>query len=227
MDYMVNSLILECPLFRNARRDELTPILNQMQLQPRSFEKGRLVALRGDRVEGLKLLLRGSLSAEIPSPSGKVLKVETLTAPCTVAGPLAFAAENYLPVQLTGLEDGLLLSIPEKQSLVLLSSQPEILKAYLGDCGNKINFLSEKIRLFQFHSLSQKIAHYLLGLVEKQKSSQIRLPMTMETLSDLFGVARPSLSRSLGNLVDQGTLERRGKEFFIPDLEGLREMLED
>jgi CRP-like cAMP-binding protein len=202
-------------------------LLERLPNRLKSFKKERLGAFRGDPLDDMMFLLKGQLSAEFVSIKGKVLKVETLTAPTVIAGPLVFASENYLPVQLTALEDSEILSLSQKDALNLLSSDSHILQRFLRDSGDKVTFLSEKIRLYQFNNIQQKIALYFLDQMSRQRSSTIKLPLKIETLAELFSVSRPSLSRSLGELVDQGILERQGKSFLIPSEENLKDLLEE
>jgi len=215
-----------CPLLSMLEEKQLESIFSRIPSNLKHYPSGRLVAFRGDELNRLMLLLEGNLSAEIVSMKGKVLKVETLQAPCIIAGPMLFADEHYLPVQLTAEEDVEILSLSRDAALTLLSSDPRILQQFLRDSGNKVSFLSEKIRLYQFHSIRQKIAVYLLDLYAKQKTQWLRFPLKIETMAELFSVTRPSLSRCLSELVEEGILERDGRQYKICDKETLTEMIQ-
>lgn len=218
--------LTRCPLLSAMDEASLGRLFSRFPSTVKRYPAGRLVAFRGDPLDRLMLLLEGRLSAEIVSMKGKVLKVETLNAPCSIAGPMLFADENYLPVQLTAESDVEILSLSRKDALTLLSADPAVLQQFLRDSGNKITFLSEKIRLYQFHSIRQKIAVYLLDLQNKQQTDWIRFPLKVETMAELFSVTRPSLSRGLSELVEEGILERDGRLYRICDKEALIEVLQ-
>ena len=91
---------------------------------------------------------------------------------------------------------------------------------------NEWFFLAEKIRLFKFKSLRQKFTGYILSLSGKQHSDNVTLPYTREKLAELFGVARPSLSRVCSEMSDKGLVELDGKTVTILDKESLEESLD-
>ena len=51
--------------------------------------------------------------------------------------------------------------------------------------------------------------------------------MTQNELSDFFGVARPSLARTIGDLEKEGFIEAKGKNIRIIDRVGLADMTFD
>jgi len=227
MDRRILQKLSQCPLLQSLDDLQLAQLFDNIPVRYSQFPKGKLVAFRGDPLVKLMLLIEGQLSAEIVSMKGKILKVETLKAPCTIAGPMLFADESTLPVQLTADTNVEVVSLNKEDALSLLSYDGAILRHFLTDSGNKIAFLSEKIRLYQFHSIRQKLAVYLLDLQKKQKSSNLTLPMKIETMAELFSVTRPSLSRSLSVLVEEGILARNGRQIEILDEEELRMLMEE
>lgn len=49
--------------------------------------------------------------------------------------------------------------------------------------------------------------------------------MTKEELAEYMNVARPSLSREIGNMVEEGWIALQGKNILIRDLESLEDLL--
>jgi CRP-like cAMP-binding protein len=75
-----------------------------------------------------------------------------------------------------------------------------------------------------FKTLKGKLAHYLMDLDRHQKQTgEILIPRTQEELAELFGVARPSLSRTLRELHHQGIIEANGRKVTIIDRNALLE----
>jgi CRP-like cAMP-binding protein len=96
---------------------------------------------------------------------------------------------------------------------------------YFSESGNKVIFLLEKLRLFKLKSLRQKFSGYLLSLSAKQNSDTVQRPYNREELAELFGVARPSLSRICSELSDKGLLRLEGKNITILNKKGLQKYL--
>jgi len=215
--------IQKCQLFEHRSLAEIQGLFSKINYRLKHHPRGKLVAQRGEELTDLIVLLQGELSADILDLSGQVLKVESLEAPTLVAAGLLFAHQNYLPVQLTATSEVTLMRIPRDTLLILAGKDPMILKKLLTDSGNKIHFLAEKLRYIKFDTIEMKLANLLLELKTRQNNSLISLPYSINALSEMFGVSRPSLSRSLGELVKEGLIEKQGKSIRILDFEGLQD----
>lgn len=171
--------------------------------------------IRGDEYNSLKILLEGEVSAEIQDFSGKTIKIENLKAPDAMATGILFADDNTLPVTLVAQTKIKLISIPKSSIIMISQKNQHFLLNYFRDSGNKVVFLAEKLRLFKFKTLRQKFTGYVLSLSGKQNSDTIILPYTREKLAELFGVARPSLSRICSEMSDEGLVKLKGKTITI------------
>ena len=114
--------------------------------------------------------------------------------------------------------------IPREGLLALCMEHKAVLEALLAEVGARVQTLSEKLRASEFISLREKLADWLLRRAELSGSASVRMEATRERMAELFGVARPSLSRELGALRKLGILERSGKEIKIRDLAALRRL---
>ena len=215
--------IKDTELFQHLSQEEMVPLFLGLRIEMTHIPKGKLYAQRGERLDSLMVLVEGELSADILSMEGQILKVEHLKAPTLVASGLLFADQNYLPVQLTAVMDSRMMKIPRKELLILAGRDTHILEKLLTDSGNKIHFLAERLRFMQIGSIEKKLYSYLAEQHTLQKSDLIQLPYSIQTLSELFGVSRPSLSRSLGQLVDEGLISREGKKLRIVDIQLLNQ----
>lgn len=215
----------KCSLFKNMPADEITALLEVLDYRIYRYPKNALIRLQGDRYRELLLVLEGDISAEIQDLSGKTIKIETLSAGAVIASGVLFAADNTLPVSLNAHSTVKLLAVPKKAVISLCHRHQKFLENLLSDTGDKIIFLAEKIRLLKFASLEEKLAGYLLHQSIKQKNDRVSLIYNLKQLADLFGVARPSLSRVFSQLYAQGILLRDRKFIKILDKDKLRLLL--
>lgn len=227
MNIADGQLLSTCSLFKGISIDEILSLFEGIPYRKKSFEKDSLVMIRGDEYESLRILLEGEVSAEIQDFNGKTIKIENLKAPDAMATGILFADDNTLPVTLVAQSKIRLISIPKKSIIIVAQKNKNFLLNYFNDSGNKVVFLAEKLRLFKFKSLKQKFAGYILSLSEKQMAEQVQLPYTREKLAELFGVARPSLSRICSELAEEKILELKGKTVTILNKKLLKATLED
>ena len=208
---------LECKIFTS---------LTEERSRIRKYGKGTIIHFQGDEYHSLLVVVDGLVSAEIHDPQGKKIKLETFSPVSPIAPGILFATDNTLPVTITAESDVKILSVSKQDILTILQKDTACLEGYLSLTGDKIVLLAEKIRLFKFNSIQQKIAGYLLNLSKKKGSDHVRLPYTREFLADLFGVARPSLSRELSRLADAKILDIKNKDITILKKRALNYILE-
>ncbi len=217
----------ECGLFQSVDILDLKAFFRDRNWDCRRFEPGEIPLRQGDLYNSLMILLRGKVSTAMTAPNGKVVRLETLQGPAAVGTAVLFSGQKSLPVSLEVVESSDCLFLPEKTVMELMHEFPSFLKAYLADNGDRLLLLAEKIRLFQFKSLRQKIVSHLLVQADRQHSDEFSLIYTREDLSQLMGVARPSLSREFSALVKEGLISSRGKSVTILNRKGLLRALQE
>ena len=194
-------------LFAGAPSAATADALRRVPLHERRFASGEVVALQGDLLDSLTIITTGRLAATMESPTGRSLMVETLSAPEVLAPGILLSEEPRLPVTLTAVSDGALASISLEAVQALGERFPTLYRNLLRMAADKFAFVATKMRLLHFASLRQKMAGYLLELASRAPGVTVTLPYTRERLAELFGVARPSLSRVLGALVEEGVVK--------------------
>lgn len=217
--------ISNCHLFKGINEQDINSLFESNRFNEKNYHKNAIIRFQGDEYSDLMIILEGEISAEIQNPDGKKIIIETLKKSNAVATGVLFASDNTLPVTVVANTDIKVLILPKKTVVQFCQKNEIFLMNYLQDSGNKIIFLAEKIRLFKFNSINQKIACHLLTLSKKQGTDSVRLPYSREQLADLFGVARPSLSRGFSEFHDQGILESEGKIVHIIDKKHLKDLI--
>ncbi len=225
MNEQTVSKLIKTELFRGIEPRELKLTLEKFKTSHIVYSADRLIMLRGDKVDSLMILLEGRLQAQIQGLSGKVLRVEVLKPLEPVASGILFAGDNRLPVNLYTETDVELFLIPKEAVLSLCSLNRNFLESFLTDMGDKITVLAEKIKMFQFNTIRQKIAGYILGLSGPRKIRVVKLVYSKEILAEIMGVTRPSLSREFSNLAAEGLISVQGKTVEILNRELLEELI--
>ncbi len=208
---MINyKLLTNCPIFKGINEIELKSLINQIHYQVRIHKKNDVVAIAGDPVKNLYIILSGSVKGEMIDYSGKTIKIEDIDAPRPLATAFLFGKENTFPVTVTASNDVEILSIPVGEFLNLLQKNKHILKNYINNISSRSQFLSRKLQFLSFKTIKGKMAHYLLQQAGTHLHS-VELNTTQQQLAELFGVTRPSLARVLAEMQDEKliTIERK------------------
>lgn len=212
-------------LFRNLSLSEIGEIIRKIRHQVREFEKGDVAAHSGDEYNNLMIIVKGSVVGEMMDFEGKILRIEHLKAPDTIASSFIFGDNNTLPVNVVAMEPTRVLLISRADLLTLFSSNSVILRNYLDIMANRAQHLSKQIKLLGLHTIKGKLAHYLLEQLKRQQKEQFTLPHTQNELAEMFGVIRPSVARTIRELNDEGIIAAKGKSITILDRKQLSMLL--
>jgi CRP-like cAMP-binding protein len=223
MDY---NLITKAPLFAGLTVEEIKTILLKVPYQIKKYKPGSTIALRGERVNALYLVMAGVVKGEMVDYGGRVIKIEDIPAPGALATGFIFGNKNIFPVNVITISDVELLIIDKPDFLVVLQNSNVVLVNFLNMVSNRSQFLSEKIRFLTFKTIKSKLAHYILQKAGKDDSS-IVMDKTQNELAEFFGVARPSVGRSLSELEEEDLIEVNRKNIRILDIEGLADLTID
>nr|WP_293992118.1 Crp/Fnr family transcriptional regulator [uncultured Fusobacterium sp.] len=195
-------------VFKGLSDERIKELLSQIRYERKKYKDFSNIAYRGDEIDGLNIILKGIISTEMLTKEGNVKKIEDLKATDILASAFIFGENNRFPVDLIGNGDVEILKINRANFLKLLSLEGKILENFLNEISNKTQFLSAKIwSNFNNRTISEKISNYI---VKNQKNGEVIIP-NLKSLAENFGIARPSLSRVLGDYVDDGKLERIGR----------------
>jgi CRP-like cAMP-binding protein len=208
------------PLFKGLSDKDIEDIITAVNYRIRKFKAGTLISQSGETVDSLMIVTSGSVKGEMVDDAGRVIKIEDIQAPGALATAFIFGNKNRFPVNVVALSDGEILSIEKPDFLKLLMRNDLVLVNFLNMISNRSQFLSEKIKFLNFKTIKGKLAHFILQKAVNNKEI-VTLEMTQNDLADFFGVARPSVSRALGELEQEGLIEASGKIIRILDRKGL------
>jgi CRP-like cAMP-binding protein len=193
---------------------ELDRLLCTVNCRVESYPRGTLVLLAGSRYDELRLILEGTVSAEMNHPSGKSVVIETIQAPDPIAPAILFAPRRALPVTVTANTDCRLLVLPLETILDLCQRNRRFLINLLSEIGEKLSLFAEKFKLLEFSSLRARIAAYLHGRLENDRYT---LPVSKEKLAEFLSTTRPSLSRELSAMAQDGIIHVEGRTIRVID----------
>lgn len=216
--------LASCPIFAGIGPAELAKSFSNLPHSLKTFKEKSVILLAGCRYDALYVLIEGEAFAEMTSDEGKVMRVESFKAVEALASAILFTPGQILPVSVEAKTECRFVAIPKAGLLELCTKHMWILEALLGEIGKRVDSLTEKLKAAQFISLREKLADWLLRRCELSSSTTIHLEATRERMAELFGVARPSLSRELGALRRLGILELSGREIAIRDMGALRRL---
>lgn len=201
-------------IFTGLTEARIEELLAMVPVVTKTYAKGEFLLMQGNTYAHLIVMLWGSAHAEMTDASGKTVTVETLTAPRAVAMGVLFASKNEVPVTLCANEKVQALILAKRDLFRLFHEEERLIENALRAVSDKFLFISQRFSYMSFQTIKGKVAHYLLTLPREGKTTVV-IPKTIEELARYFGVLRPSLSRVLARLADDGIITLDGKRVSI------------
>lgn len=190
----------------------------------KTFKKNKILFRQGDLCDALYILVTGSVKTEMITENGNLLGVEIINAPRPLAPAFIFSSNNRFPVDVTAIEDVEVIRIPKVEVMRLMNEHPDFMQQFLQHSANRTQFLTNRLQLLSIKTIKGKIAHFLLEQAGEEGLT-FRINRNQTELAEFFGVARPSLARSLSEMIEDKVIEVNKKEYKILDIKKLRDLL--
>ena len=201
-------ILKETVVFNGIDEKIIKNILEKAKYEIKKYSPDESIAFRGDEVKGLYIILKGTLTTEMLTEEGNVIKIEELVPSDVIASAFIFGKKNSFPVDLNAKDEAEILFIERKEFLKILFSKEKILENFLNEVSNKTQLLTSKIwNSFNNKTIKKKFCDY----VKKNQKNNLFSIQNLGALAEYFGVERPSLSRVLSDLVKDEKLERIGR----------------
>jgi CRP-like cAMP-binding protein len=190
----------------------------------KNYRKKEIVFHQGDTCDALYIVISGTVKTEMITENGNLMPIETIHAPRPLAPAFLFSDRNQFPVEVTAMTSVELLRIPKTEVTRLMTMNPDFLQQFMTHNANRTQFLTQRLQLLSIKTIKGKIAHLLL---EKHQSDGLTFTLSKNQteLAEYFGVARPSLSRSLSEMVEEKIISFDKNKYKILNLNYLKELL--
>lgn len=224
MNYTDKYNLSTCPLFADLSTEELHDFLERAVYEIRTLEKGVHAVRQGDTINNLHLLVSGLVRAEMITNEGNLLEIEFIEAIRPLAPAFIFANNNRFPVDVITMEKCVFYIIKKDVWLAEMRRNEKLLTNFLRLNSNMTVFLSNRVQMMSIKSLKGKLSRYILENTSNQESSFI-LKRTQTQLAEYFGVQRPSLSRTMNEMIAEGLIVLDKKRLHIVNRQKLETLL--
>lgn len=204
--------LLKNPLFIDLDYSFFTNSIIKKDCPIIVYKKGSLIAQEGEHCHSIGFILEGYVSAKQLSPDGKVLTIHTFYE-CDAIGAAIFGlpTKNY-PFSIYAEKDSLIFYLHYRTVEELIRSNPVFSINYIQFLSHRIDEFKNKIQLLQYKDVRSRLIRYLTSESKRFQSTSFTLRHSKSAISDMIGVARPSISRELKHMSDEGLITFSGKE---------------
>lgn len=215
---MLLPALKKCRIFYGINENVIASYGKELNFKTFSYIKDELLAIEGDKCSSLGIVIQGSIEVQKHHPSGKIISLTRLQCGDVFAEAIVFSDRSQFPNTLASIENSEILYITKQNIIKLCSSNSIIFSNMLALLSNKILLLNFKIKELSLDNLKSKICFYLYEEYKKQNSLNLILPMDRNALAQSLGIQRPSLSRELSNMKNDGIIDFNKNMVEIKDL---------
>ena len=214
-------------LFIGLNEEEILTCLKSSDFNIEEFEKDETVFHVGDKARHINVLIDGAVSICRDSMDGKRSIVAIFNTVGAIFGEVFLFLENKGYEHYARAASKVKLLKISKDYLFEGSKEgKDYHKVFLGnmlsDLAFKNYYLNRKVQILSCSSLRQKIAMFLIQNMDRNKRCISGLGR--EEMADLLNTARPSLSRELMKMQDDGFIKVVRKDLIVKNLEGLKSL---
>jgi len=192
------------------------------------YNKNDIIFRTEEPMTKLHVLVKGNIAIAKDTISGKRILGKSIVRPGELVGEIyLFSSKNTYWTYAVALQSSTVLEISSEllfqTKAVDIGIQNIILRNILHTVVDKVNYISEKVKIISEDSVRKKIINYFFDKLDVNQ--KIVIDVTREEMADYLNVARPSLSRELSRLQKEGIIALEGKEVHIVNQELFDEFL--
>lgn len=207
----------EIKIFKNLIDQDLDLIRSKTEFIEKTYGKGEYIFMAGDKSGDLFYLMEGVLNVYQIDSNGKRFIFQNFTKPTLFGEVYSYLGEPF-EFDCECASSCKILIIKDFRKIFEPPCPESFLRSYINFLSHKCLALSKKNQITSQASLRQKICKYLL---ETENQGKAKLSMKREDLADYLSTTRPSLSRELSKMVDEGIIKVSGDFIEILDRDGI------
>lgn len=199
-------------LFKGMKSEEIDEYLKFARASVKNYKRGESIFMAGDYATELYILLSGEVAVENITLSGKKTIVNVFDKPGTVFAEVYLYIDEPLHHSASATKDSALLAIKKEYIVDQNHNYKVLIDNIISILANKAYYLNKKLMICTAKSIRHKIINYLLI---NDEGDFIRLPFTKTAFAEFLSVPRPSLSRELSQMKDEGLIEERANKIYF------------
>ncbi len=220
--------VSDVSLFQGIERESILAMLDCLKPKKGSYKKGDYIVTSGDTYESVGIVLKGRATVSKENAAGHRI-VMTLLKPGEIFGEIvAFSSLMTWPATVQANEACEVLFLPRGKIVGdcdrMCSWHRILIQNFLRIISERAMVLNKKVEYLTIKSIRGKICTYLLEQYNKTGGRTIILPLNRNQLSDFLNVSRPSMSREMSKLREEGIIKFHLTTFEIIDLKAVKSM---
>ncbi len=188
----------------------------------RHYKKGEYITYKSGVARELSIVVAGDVNTELVLDSGLVYTSRPHSAPYPIGAIAIFANENRYRADIRAFSECDVISVSRDDIEDQMMNCRLFMRSFIAYTTQKIDLFTRHLNILTQRSLKAKIAFYIFSV---SKNGIFEFDRKLDELAIYLCVERPSLSRAIAQLADDGVITyNRGKGQII-NVMALKEIL--
>lgn len=188
----------------------------------RQIKKKQILYYDGDTPQGLYLVLEGSVKTIKMAEDGRELLTGMYRAEDYLGIHALLLDESYTDTA-EAIEDSAVCLLPKDMTINLLNKYPDVGQQFIRILANNVREKEEQLIELAYNSVRKRLAQVLIRL-SKQSADPSQFKVSRDELAAMAGMATETVSRTLTDFKEEGSIEKKGSQINILDMNRLIKM---
>lgn len=219
-------ILKDVKLFENIEINELSRMLECLNPKIASYRKKDYLAIANNSYIGVGIILKGEVVETKENAAGDRVVIGKLKEKELFGDIIAFSSYDKWDSTITAFSDCVILYI-KPQIIIgrcsnMCSGHTQLIQNMLKIVSKKAIDLNRNIEYLSMKSIRTKVSAYLLEQYNKVNKTNFLVPLKRQELAEFLNVSRPSLSREIIKMKDEGIIDFNRSSFKIVDIDALK-----
>ena len=211
----------EIRLFDGIRESDRVPMLGCIGYHEERFSKGEVVALEGENLKHIGIILSGCVDMIKEDLWGNKTMLLRLRKNELFGETFACGDDSMAVVTFLVSEDARILFLPFNRVMhsctMACAFHHRLIENMVRIIAGKNRDLMQKVEVVSKRTIREKILAYLSLQAQRQRSRYFEIPLGRLELADYLNVDRSSLMREIRGMKREGILWSKGRKFRFID----------
>ncbi len=216
-------------LFQRIEKNEISRMLMCLRPKIGTYKKKEYITIAGNTFEGLGIIVEGEVLITKENAAGNRIIMNKLGQGELFGEMIAFSNYGRWPATVIAVADCTILFLsPDK----IIRSCPHACESHriliqnmLAIVSHKALGLNKLVEYLSIKTIRGKVSMYLLEHYNKSQKLTFMIPLKRNELAEFLNIPRPSLSREIIKMKEEGIIDFYKSTFKILNLKALKDSL--
>ncbi|QGG48089.1 Crp/Fnr family transcriptional regulator [Heliorestis convoluta] len=222
--------LAKCALFQGIETVVIDEMLFCLDLKSFRYKKNETIALTGEPFESIGILIKGEALVIKETAAGHRSMMALLQPGDLFGEMVVFSKNSTWPATVIAQEESEAWFISRRKLLGQCENSctwhRTLIENMLRIISEKAMMLNKKVEYLTIKSMRGKLSTFFLEQHRKAGTMTFRLPMKRNELADFLNVSRPSMSREMARMREEGLIDFHLETVRIINAEALRKIAE-